>query len=323
MNVLITSAAAKVLLVRSFQRAVASSGGKVIAADISPYSVALYMADEAVLLPPDTSPDFADALLAFCGEKDIRLIVPTRDAELAVFAECKERFQGAGVTVLVPAGEVLDICQDKRRFIEYCKQHDWPVAQDYDPSQTPPCFPVFVRPAKGAAGKGARQIETIEQWQAISAEARSKLVVQDIVEAPEYTVDVLLGLNGEPLQACARLRIRTLAGESQIGRIEDRPELTDSALRLCAELGLVGHVTVQAFFGEDGLSFIEINPRFGGGSNLSIEAGLASPERIVQLVMGDTSALASREIKMNLVMLRYRDDLILLEEDMEDIPRCR
>lgn len=323
MNVLITSAAAKVLLVRSFQRAVAASGGKVLAADISPYSAALYVADEAVFLPPDTSPDFADSLLTLCREKDIQLIVPTRDAELVVFARLREPFERAGVILLVPTGEALDICQDKRRFIEYCKQRDWPIVQDYDSGQTPPHFPVFVRPATGAAGKGARKIDTIEQWQAISAEVRSNLVVQDFVDAPEYTIDVLLGLNSDPLQACSRLRIVTLAGESQVSRIEDRPELTDGALRLCAELGLVGHVTVQAFFGEDGVRFIEINPRFGGGSNLSIEAGLASPERLVQLLMGDTSALAPREIKMNLVMLRYRDDLLLPEEDLEDVPQCR
>lgn len=47
----------------------------------------------------------------------------------------------------------------------------------------------------------------------------------------------------------------------------------------------VGHVTVLAFYSPDNyLNLIEVNPRFGGASNLSIVAGLDSPHRLIAIL---------------------------------------
>ena len=126
-----------------------------------------------------------------------------------------------------------------------------------------------------------------------------------------------MSLDGAPLQAVARRRLQVQDGEATKSRTQDVPALTDQALKLCAALGLVGHNVVQAFHDDAGTRFIEINPRFGGASNLSIQAGLASPERILQMARGqDVEAARPRAIAYGLTMLRYSQDRIVTDAEL-------
>ncbi len=306
-KVLILSAAAKVLLVQAFQ----SAGAHVIAADLTPDAAALRFADQAVILPRSDEADFANALLDLVQAQGIHLVVPTRDAELPVIASLEPRLQAAGATPLVPRAESLAICQDKRRFVAFCLAEGFPVPTPFTLEEKP-SFPVFARPATGAGGRGTGRADDAVGLAAFGP--RSGLVVQPLIEAPEYTIDVLMDLSGAPLQAVARRRLAVHAGEAWKSRVEDAPDLTGPALALAARLGLVGHNVIQAFRTDDGPLFIECNPRFGGASNLSIEAGLDSPARILALLDGDASAQAARPIRHGLTALRYAQD-ILIEPD--------
>lgn len=313
MNVLILSAAAKVPLVRAFAGAAHARGGRVLAADLGPDNAALFEADEAVILPRSDAPGFPDALAEACAAHAVRLIVPTRDAELPVLAEAKARLAGQGVTVLVAEGEGVALCQDKRRFSAFCAAQGMATPRTYAPDERPDRFPVFVRPVTGAGGQGARRIDRAEDLP-----HGEELLVQALETDPEYTVDVLLDLAGRPLQAVARRRLQVRAGEAVKSRVEDAPDLEEQALALCAALGLVGHNVVQAFHAAGRPPrFIEVNPRFGGASNLSIRAGLASPERILQMVEGRAAeAAAPRPIAYGLTMLRYAEDRFVTEAEL-------
>ena len=312
MNVLILSAAAKVLLVQAFQAAAHPLGGRVIAADLARDNAALFAADQALILPRSDDPDFEAALLAACAREAVGLVVPTRDGELARLAQLRPRLQAAGVAVLVPTPEALAVCRDKRRFAQACADLGLSTPRTYAPGEPPDAFPVFVRPVDGAGGAGARRIDD-----PADLPADETLLVQAFDSGPEYTVDVLMSLDGAPLQALARRRLQVQGGEATKSRTEDLPALADQALRLCTALGLVGHNVVQAFHDETGTRFIEINPRFGGASNLSIQAGLASPERILQMARGQAAEAARpRALAYGLTMLRYSQDRIVTDAEL-------
>jgi carbamoyl-phosphate synthase large subunit len=77
-----------VSLVRAFQSALADfGGGNVIAVDVTPYAPALYFADRRFLVSPSTTPLFIDEILDICKRENVALLIPTRDEELAQFAE--------------------------------------------------------------------------------------------------------------------------------------------------------------------------------------------------------------------------------------------
>lgn len=313
MNVLILSAAAKVPLVRAFGEAAHARGGNVLAADLGPDNAALFEADGAVILPRSDTRGFADALAKACAAHAVRLVVPTRDAELPMLAAARDRLAGEGVTALVASPDALQLCQDKRRFTDFCAAEGLATPHTYAPGEAPERFPVFVRPVTGAGGQGARRIDRAEDLR-----PGENLLIQALETDPEYTVDVLLDLSGRPLQAVARRRLQVRAGEAVKSRVVDAPELEEQALALCAALGLVGHNVVQAFHAPGRPPrFIEVNPRFGGASNLSIRAGLASPERILQMVEGrGAEAAAPRPIAYGLTLLRYAEDRFVTEADL-------
>ncbi|HEV3176043.1 MAG TPA: ATP-grasp domain-containing protein [Stellaceae bacterium] len=316
MNVLILSAAAKVLLVEAFRDAVADRGGRVFAADIAPDSAALHIADRGLILPRSQEPGFIPDLNRVCREHRVGLVVPTRDAELAVLAPWRTEFAAAGTTILVAAPKTIALCQDKQRFAAFCEAESFPIARSYGPDELPARFPIFVRPTTGAGGVGARRIDDAAQWRDLGAE-RAHLIIQDFVEADEYTVDTLMDLAGAPIQAVARQRLLVRGGEAQKSRVENVPELTELALAVGARLRLVGHNVIQCFRdGAGALSLIEVNPRFGGASNLSIVAGLDSPRRLVELVSGERNAALPRPIRYGLGMLRYSRDVIVEPADI-------
>ena len=313
MNVLILSAAAKVLLVRAFGAACHARGGQVFAADLSPDNAALFEADGAIILPRSDAAEFPEVLAQVCAARKVRLVIPTRDAELAVLAAMRVRLEASGVSVLAPSAEALELCQDKRRFVAFCQARGLATPRTYAIGETPARFPVFVRPVRGAGGKGAI---TVTRPEDLPDDAG--LLVQDLETAPEFTVDVLCDLGARPLQAVVRRRLLVRDGEAVKSRVEAVPDLEAQALDLCGALGLVGHNVVQAFYAqEDRALFIEVNPRFGGASNLSIQAGLASPERILQMLEGQgEAASAPRLITQGLTMLRYAEDRIVTASEL-------
>ena len=324
MNVLILSAASKVLLVRAFQAAVADFGGRVIAADVTADNAALFAADAGLLLPRSDDPSFADALERAVKTHRISLIVPTRDGEVALMAALKERFGALGATILAPSPATAAIVQDKRRFVAFCAERGFPTARVFAPDERPDRFPAFARPAVGAGGRGAGPIADLSAWSALGA-ARKDLVIQEMIEAPEYTIDVLMDLAGRPVEAVTRRRLVVRGGEAVKSRVEAQPALRRVSLALAEALGLVGHNVVQAFVIEGGdVRFIEVNPRFGGASNLSIAAGLDSPRRIVELLLGhDDAARRARPIRIGLTMLRYSDDRLVNDAEFAAMERAR
>lgn len=309
-NVLITSAAAKIPLVRAFRTAAAPLGGRVYAADIDPACPAAREADGFVAVKRSDEPGAFEQMMFECGARDVGLIVPTRDGELPFFAEHRPAFEAKGVRVLAPSPDSIRVCQDKRAFTRMLERYGYPAIPILDPDADGLPFPLFARPVNGAAGRGARRIDAAADLGSLGPDD----LLHPFIEAPEISIDLLMDLEGgRPVQAVARERVLVVGGESKVTKVIEAPEAVTLAMRLGQALGLVGHNTVQAFLHpERGPLLIEINPRFGGASALSIAAGLDSPARILAMLHGDESAYELRPVRVGDTLYRADDrDLIV------------
>lgn len=313
-NVLITSASAKAILVQNFREAMREFGGQVFTADSEPACAAGFFADKAFQVPKLREEGALDKLLSLVRDNGIKLIVPTRDGELPFFAANRTFFEVEGARILVPGPDRLEVVQDKAKFADAIEAAGIPAVPRIYPPFSDDTYPIFVRPITGAGGIGARSIRTAEDFEAI--EDKDRLLFHPFIHSREYTIDLLMAVD-EPkaIQAIARERKVVVAGESKVSKVVDRPRLVDLTLKLGETLGLVGHNTVQAFDDDvNGTQFIEVNPRFGGASNLSIQAGLDSPRRILQMLAGDTeAAYAPRPVRIGATMYRYQQDVIVDE----------
>lgn len=312
-NWLLAGAAAKVDLVVRLRAALEAAGLRLFAADSSPLSAALHFAHGSVVLPPTAHPDFLPRLLGFCARNDVRVLLPTRDADLLHFAARRDELLAANLWPLVSPLPSVEICLDKIRFHDFCLARGLPVLPRIA-NPSPADFPCFLRPRVGAAGSGAGPVPSAEALRALHGPPPwPDLLLQPICSAPEYTVDALFAPDGSPAQWIARERIRVKAGESTVGRTVAIPALDDLVRSVARALPLFGHVTLQAFHSPaSGPFLVEINPRFGGGAALGIEAGLDSPARLVALAQGNLAEfLRPRPPRIGLAMLRYSRDIFL------------
>ncbi|HME35368.1 MAG TPA: ATP-grasp domain-containing protein [Candidatus Sulfotelmatobacter sp.] len=322
MNVLITSASRKVSLVRAFQSALARrGGGSVVAVDTSPFAPALYLADRHFLVPPSTDPQFIDHIVGLCQRESVGLIVPTRDEELPIFAAARSRLEQQGRRVLVPSAETVRICQDKLAFVEFCRTHQFETPRTCQPHQWSHAeFPLFVKPRLGKGAQGARRVDHEGDLREAASDPE-RWLIQEFVDCPEYTVDLLADFEGRVISAVPRLRQLVVAGESYVSRTVNEPVLITESARLATELRLVGHNTIQCFWDGKQVKFIEVNPRFGGAAALGIAAGADTPALLLRLLEGEAIPARLGEFQSDLIMMRFTDDLFLSASQLASVTK--
>lgn len=315
MNILITSISAKIQLVRSFKEAVEPFGGLIVGTDMDKKCCAADFVDMFAALPPDDSSDYGAALLDVCARHNIDLVIPSRDSELQQLVRLRPEFDALNIKLPLPDADKLQICLDKKKFHRFCLNNDFPVLPLVDPA-TNGSFPLFVRAINTTEDKIAYQVPNLKLWEKLGLD-RSHHICQPLCTDNEYSVDVLMDMEGEPLQAVVRHRQRLVNGESWRAQIKNMPELAAKALKLCQKLELKAHNLVQAFVSENGgIHLIEVNPRFGGCSNLSVVGGLNSPRRIVQMAQGNVEAAKLNEpIQFGLQSNRYSLDVLSRLDD--------
>lgn len=318
-NVLVSAAGRRVALLRIFRRTLAAMGlrGRVLAADASPLSAAFHDADAGFLVPRCTHDEFVPAVLELCRANDVRLVVPTIDTELPVYARHRERFAAAGVTVLVSSPEAIDVGADKVRTHAWLVENGLPTVRQASvaevrarPHEWP--FPLVVKPRAGSASIGVAVVHDARQ---LEVAARGEVVVQTVAPGIEHTVDALVDAAGRCRCAVPRRRLEVRAGEVSKAVTVRSATIEELAVRTCEALpGARGVLTLQVFLDEPTgrLSVIELNPRFGGGFPLTWEAGGDYPRWIVEELLGLPCGAAADRWRDGLVMLRW-DDAVFVD----------
>jgi len=220
----------------------------------------------------------------------------------------REELLNNDITVLMSDSSTINNCISKFKFSEICNNNNIPTPYIYS-SLNDIKYPCVGKLNVSQASKGVFYINTHEDLEILLKKYDfSELIFQKYIDSQEYTIDSFYGKNGKLVCAVPRKRLRVIDGESIISETAYVPELIDLADQLSSIFNFFGHVTIQAFFDGKKISVIEINPRFGGASNLSFNAGLKSPEWILHLINKKDDLIHVNNIKYNLKMLRYSQD---------------
>src|SRR5215470_14519950 len=155
-------------------------------------------------------------------------------------------------------------------------------------------FPYIVKPRFGSA---SQQVHKLEDQADLDYFVRkgNQPIIQEFVEGVEHTLDVYVGLTGEPRCVVPRRRWQTRGGEVSKGVVVKDRAIMDAGKHVVERLGktLRGLVTLQCIVTpERRIRFIEINPRFGGGAPLGIAAGADYPAWLLQELGGQQPAIA-------------------------------
>ncbi|MEO3428960.1 ATP-grasp domain-containing protein [Pelagibius sp. CAU 1746] len=316
-NILITSAARKAPLVRAMKAAAARAvpGAAVIAGDIDPQAPARYVADGFWQLPRlnGTTPQ---SLMEGCRQRGIGTVLPTRDGELAFWAEARTLFAEAGIDVIVSAPESVGCCLDKLAFADFGQARGLP----FIPAATALDGLVGERfVVKERFGAGSRSIGIDLPRAAALDHARGleAPIFQPFEPGGEISIDAWMDRSGVPRGLVLRRRDCVVGGESQITTTFRDAALEAAALEVLGALDLRGPAVMQAIVPPGGgLRVIECNCRFGGASTASIAAGLDMLYWSLAERHAPDAAPAFHRIEGELRQVRLPEDVVLHDFDL-------
>jgi len=324
-NVLITAASRRVPLVLAFKQALRTLGeaGAVVVTDVNPLSPAVHVADRAYLVPPSQADGYLDEVSRICEYEDIRLVIPTIDDELELFGAARARFEEAGVLVAVSHAATASICNDKLATCERLRAHGIAAAPTWVPSTLPAdvAFPLFVKPRGGRGGVGAYRVNDRRELDFFLSYVADP-VVQEYLDGPEFTLDVMCDFNGQPISVVPRERVVIRSGVIDRGRTKRDPSLIDLAVACTRVLPFAGAINIQCRVVDGRPTVFEINPRFSGGIPLTIAAGADFPRWLVELALGRVVAPAIGQFVSDLWMTSYEASIFLDNDRAATLAAC-
>jgi carbamoyl-phosphate synthase large subunit len=323
LNILITAASRRVSLIRFFKVALNKlcPTGKIITTDLNPLSPGLYFCDKFYCAPLCTSPDYIETIKSICIKEKISLLIPTIDEELPIYAKLSKDFEDIGVRVIVSNYNAVIICNDKMLTYKIFLEKSIPTPKTYLPEEldVPSMkYPLFIKPRFGRGSVNSFMIRS-EKELVFFLDYIDKPVVQEYLVGKEFTIDVLADLNGKVISSVPRERLLIRAGVSDRGVTIDNDALMEWGKRIVEMLGLIGPVNIQGKLFQDKIKFIEINPRFSGGIQLTVKSGPNFPELLIRMHLGDDIKPIIGEYKKRLVMVSFEESIFLKSDSLGKI----
>jgi carbamoyl-phosphate synthase large subunit len=258
-----------------------------IAADPSPLAPAQYAADLRVAPPRIDDPDYVPFLLDLCKQHNVGAVVPLTDLDIEVLARARPE-----LPAFVPSAEVARDTFDKYAAHQLLERHGLPSPPTVLPPTEPESYPVMVKPREGSGARSIHPAANREEMEFFIRYVKEPVMVQRLMQGPEFSIDLLSDLEGRCLNAIPRTMIESRGGESIKGMVIDDPELIELGRNVVEALGVRGPCTVQAFRdAEIGLGITDVNTRFGGafpGPMYAALPGRTYPELIVRMARGET-----------------------------------
>lgn len=314
---------------------------KIVATDMNPESVGLFMADNAYVVPPGGSSEFIPEMLEIAEKDEIDVIIPLATYELMNFSKNKRKFEKVGTRVMVSDPKPLEIANNKGKLYEFLKKEDTPTPDaimvdslnQFEKSVFKlgyPDVPVCVKPriSKGSRGfrvlkkdidkldmlmnyKPDNTITTLEDMISIFENANPfpKLVVMEHLPGKEYSVDLLVK-SGNPIITIPRSRDVIKLGISFVGTVENDEKITEMANKIVKAIGLDYNINLQLKYSSESVpKIIEINPRVSGTIVLCTGAGVNMPYLGVKMALSEE--IPQIKLKYGTKMIRYWEEVFI------------
>ena len=312
MRLLFSCVGRRVELVQAFARAAGGLGLdlEIHGADSSDLAPGLYSCDRRHAVPPIHEDAYIPTLLDLARSEKIDLMVPLIDYELSKLSRVRDQFEAAGCRLIISAPDAVEMCRDKLLTYQHFTKHDIDTPATWTAEELLQAeahsFPYFLKPQFGSAGLGNYRVGSLDELRALSRRV-PKPIVQEFVEGVEHTLDAYTGLDGRLRCVLPRRRLEVRGGEVAKSLLVMDERLIDLGRRVIASrTGWMGVITIQCIQTPDHrVRVIEVNPRFGGGVPLSIQAGADFPRWLLMEMSGQVPEVHPDSFRDGLAMLRY------------------
>ncbi|PWK13102.1 ATP-grasp domain-containing protein [Tumebacillus permanentifrigoris] len=276
-----------------------------------PRHMSLQACDHAEVEPALPDADYVEFCLEFCQRNSIDVFIP-RLKMLPIAAQV-QRFESIGTQVIVCQDvPLLKKLMDKHEFYESVLETGIMEMPDYYVVNTVEQFQsayaklvekghkVCLKPTNSEGGMGFRVIDNnrdrlqdlfgaINRYVSYeevvrllsSVERFDDMMVMELLEGYEYSIDSLANSNGELLAAVPR---RKAGGRLRL--LDPVPELLAIAQRVAETYRIPYNFNIQVKYNHGVPKLLEINPRMSGGLHVSCLSGVNFPYLAVKSALG-------------------------------------
>jgi carbamoyl-phosphate synthase large subunit len=278
----------------------------VVAADPNPLAPAQYAAHARRAVPRIDDPGYVPALEALCDEFSVGAVVPLTDLDIEVLA--RARAEGR-LPAFVPDPDIAAATYDKYETHLLLQRLGLPSPPTVLPGEPVASYPVMVKPRLGSGARSIHAARDAEEADFFVRYVDEPVMVQKLMQGPEFSIDLMSDLQGRCLNAIPRTMIESRGGESIKGTVIDDRELVELGRDVVEALGVRGPCTVQVFRDRDiGLGITDVNTRFGGafpGPMYAAPPGRSYPELIIRMARGEPVEPHVGEFRAGLTFTRY------------------
>lgn len=305
-------------------------GVEVICTDANPLSVGLYYCKKGYVVPKGNDPSFISKILEISKKEHVNAILSGPEEELIQIAKNRSVFLKEDIIPLVPEYESASTCYDKFKTYDFFIKNNIPTPKtiflikekDINNLKLEELeFPVILKPRFGRGSEGIYIVNDNEELKFIISKycKDSDYLIQEFVKGIECTVDVFSDLKGNTLSIVPRRRLAVESGIATKSQTFYNEKIINYIQKINEKLKLIGPSNIQCIIDEkeEIPKFIEINPRFGGGSILSIKADPTIVENLIRIVRGE-KPVSSNGFREGLTMLRYYSEIYILDNQISD-----
>jgi carbamoyl-phosphate synthase large subunit len=214
--------------------------------------------------------DFIHEILEIIEKEDIQCVIPIHDNEIEIISKNIELFP-TKIKIAINRYPVNEISNNKQKcsnfFDGICRSPIYYKLENYK-------LPAILKENKGV---GSTKIQKIESAQNLPIKIDDNFVLQEFILGTEYTVDCYSSYNTECFRCVVRVRDEIKSGMSTKGTIVSHPKIENYCKEIILKLNFKGVANIQFIENENGIYFIELNPRFAGGGVLTYLNGFNIP----------------------------------------------
>lgn len=290
---------------------------RVLATDTVPYAAARFVCDKSFVTRPFADPAYYGELLSIVENERVDVVMPVSHYAIPFLSKHRSSLQERGVHIALSGEKALALALDKRLLASHLKSHGFAAPRNYSSFDEVASYPVMVKPTDGTSSIGVYTAFSREEGSFYLGKLTGAFL-QERVQGIEYTVDAYCNPDGSPVAVIPRLRQAVGSGLTTIGKTVRHDKIIDCVRRFCATVDFAGPVCIQIIESGSGeLFIIDVNPRMGAGTTLSIKAGL-DVAAYLKATMAGGRIDYRQEWMENLVMVRYYGDIYYEEKSSGD-----
>ena len=317
----------------------------IIGTDITNISKGFNEVDKAYVVSKANAKNYINELLDICEKHNVKAVFPGSEIELKVISESRNKFESLGVLVFVNSDEVLDICLDKNKTIDFLESNNFCFPKSFvvnklEDVENIKTFPLVLKPSVGGGGSMnvmiAQTEDELRLFSVFLLKIYTEFIAQEYVGTPdqEYTVGILFDKDGEYINAIAlkrsilgglncRLKVPNNTGKQELGsqlvissgisqgEFGHYPEVIEQCVDIAKKLKASCSINLQCRFVNGKVYLFEINPRFSGTTSLRAMVGYNEPDILIRKHILFETIETSFEYKYAKIVRGLKEEIFL------------